>query len=174
MWQPIVHSSTRTPRAVHVSVFLVCHRARVPPTPSLHPHPASFLCADCMHVHAHAPRYVGRHAGYLQVTRASGAGPVLLVIPDGDGHLDGGGDVHAGGGGDLDRGGGVDSGGGFDGGGGFEAWSPLRKGETRDSNDWMHESLYAAPTLHWRHVPCPPHLTSIGDTWHALLTSPPW
>ena len=24
----------------------------------------------------------------------------------------------------------------------FEAWSPLRKGESRDSNDWMHEGLY--------------------------------
>ena len=45
-----------------------------------------------------------------QVTRASGAGPVLLVIPEG--------------------------------GSSFEAWSPLRKGESRDSHNWMHEGLY--------------------------------
>ena len=45
-----------------------------------------------------------------QVTRASGAGPVLLVIPEGSSS--------------------------------FEAWSPLRKGESRDSHNWMHEGLY--------------------------------
>ena len=29
--------------------------------------------------------YLGGHAGYVQVTRASGAGPVLLVLPDAHG-----------------------------------------------------------------------------------------
>ena len=32
----------------------------------------------------------------------------------------------------------------------------------------------SSPHLPWcGHVACPPHSTSLGDTWHALLTSPP-
>jgi hypothetical protein len=56
--------------------------------------------------------YMGGGAGYVQVTRASGEGPVLLVLPGEGGE-----------------------------GGGFEAWRPL-KGEDRANYDWMHEMLY--------------------------------
>ena len=64
--------------------------------------------------------YLGGDAGYVQVTRTTGEGPVLLVLPHGETQpsSDGGGGGH-----------------------GFEGWRPL-KWEDRANYDWMHEMLY--------------------------------
>ncbi|KAL1530741.1 hypothetical protein AB1Y20_001640 [Prymnesium parvum] len=59
--------------------------------------------------------YVGGDAGYVQVTRTTGQGPVLLVLP-------------------AEREAGRPS-------SGFEGWRPL-KWEDRANYDWMHEMLY--------------------------------
>lgn len=79
------------------------------------PHVQSQQLAACH------PRCLGR---YVQVTRANGEGPVLLVLPDspsrsgaitnnlGKGETQGAG-------------------------GGFEAWRPLSGGEERGNKDWM-------------------------------------
>lgn len=61
--------------------------------------------------------YLGGEAGYVQVTRTTGEGPTLLVMPWRDGAQ----------GGDQWR--------------GFEGWRPL-KWEDRANYDWMHEMLY--------------------------------
>ena len=62
--------------------------------------------------------YLGGDAGYVQVTRTTGDGPVLLVMPL----------LSTGGGGGAVA-------------GGFEGWRPL-KWEDRANYDWMHEMLY--------------------------------
>ena len=36
-------------------------------------------------------------------------------------------------------------------------------------NPLATRGMPSSPHFPWRHVECPPHLTSLGDTWHALL-----
>lgn len=104
--------------------------------------------------------YVGGDAGYVQVTRTTGEGPVLLALPlnppsppsRDDGNADAGRAVS----------------GAFDGGGGgghaarqrdgtawrgFEGWRPL-KWEDRANYDWMHEMLCACLPRRIAPPPC--------------------
>lgn len=87
---------------------------------------------------------MGGDAGYVQVTRTTGEGPVLLVLP-------------------AESSDGVTS-------TGFEGWRPL-KGEDRANYDWMHEMLYevmvhtkAYASTEWRNaIPwAPPTMATIG------------
>ena len=71
--------------------------------------------------------YLGGDAGYVQVTRTTGEGPVLLVMPLGRPTAGGSASGGSGGSGDNPR-------------GGFEGWRPL-KWEDRANYDWMHEMV---------------------------------
>ena len=83
--------------------------------------------------------YLGAGAGYVQVTRANGRGPVLLVLPSsqprGAVAADGAPEAARDGAPEAARDGAPEA-------AGFEAWRPLRKDESRDSKGWMFEALY--------------------------------
>ena len=82
--------------------------------------------------------YTGGEAGYVQVTRTTGEGPVLLVMPTA--HAPSGAPSPAAGGEKVGGGSGAGDGSKWR---GFEGWRPL-KGEERANYDWMHEMLYEA------------------------------